>query len=234
MIRRLLIACLLLVSISLNAWEATYLVKSLGVTISRISLNISPRRIRVRASTSGSSLAPAMDNTYVSYYDSGYLPSSYSRKVMQESDRDSVYTAYDHQSDRATLYRHSTRQSKQYRLPDNTRDLFSLLAFIASNQPSRNTRYTVDGNGSIWDAEMELVSSERVRTKIGRLLCKEYRISLTGRGVSKAPYVDMVTNNILNRDTVLSLWIAENGLIAQAKVRRGITTMNWELQEYRN
>jgi hypothetical protein len=73
-----------------------------------------------------------------------------------------------------------------------------------------------------------------VRTKIGRLLCKEYRISLSGRGVTKAPYVDMVTNNILNRNTVLSLWIAENGLIAQAKVRRGITTMNWELQEYRN
>lgn len=234
MIRRLMLALLLLFSICLNAWEATYHVKSLGITVSRISLNVTPRRIKVRANNSGSALAPAMNNTYVSYYNSGYLPSSFSRKVVQDSDRDSVYTTYNHNTGNATLYRHSTRQIIQYSLPANTRDLFSLLAYISSNQPSRATRYTVDGNGSIWDADLEVVSREQVRTKIGKLLCNEYRISLSGRGITKAPYVDMVTNNILNRDTVLNLWIADSGLITMARVRRGITSMNWELQDYRN
>ncbi len=217
----------------LGAWTATYSVKTLGIQVASLEMKVGPRSLEVWSRTEGSSsLAPPMDNYYRAEFDARQLPSSYLRIVRQETDSDTVRTVYDQNRRTASQKRFLSGELVSFELEPDTRDLFSLLAHITSNPPQADRAYVIDANSILWDAELKKEEDDNVRTRLGRLRCKAYSLSLVPREPGKAPYVDMVTNNILNPETLLKLWIADSGLITKAQVRRGLSVLNWELVEY--
>lgn len=218
---------------ALSAWTATYSVKTMGIEVANLELTMGDRSLEVWSRTEGSSsLAPAMDNYYRADFDAGQLPVSFLRIVRQETDSDTVRTVYDQNLGTGSQKRHLSGEQVSFELEPQTRDLFSMLAHIASNPPQTDTSFVIDANGVLWDAQLIREEEENVRTRLGRLRSRAYDMQLVPRAPGKAPYVDMVTNNILNPDTRLKLWIAENGLISKAQVRRGLSVLNWELVSY--
>lgn len=228
-----LLLILLLGLCSLHAWTASYSVKTMGIQVASLEMNMGLRSLEVWSRTEGSSsLAPAMDNYYKAEFDARQLPSSYLRIVRQETDSDTVQTVYDQMRRAGHQKRFLSGELVSFELETDTRDLFSLLAHIAVSPPDTDRAFVIDANGVLWDAELSREEDDNVRTRLGRLRCRAYSLNLIPREAGKAPYVDMVTNNILNPDTQLKLWIAENGLITKAQVRRGLSVLNWELVSY--
>lgn len=226
--------CSAIMLYGLLAWEADYRVKSMGITISDIHMELDSRQIRVEAKNRERSLvAPRMDNSYYSRFDSAQLPIVYRRVVDQSEDSGTTVTRYDHSTGQAMMQGGRYLEGISFALDQSTRDIFSFLAHLCIAKPESSGRYTIDANSELWDLDLGYDGRVRLRTDAGTYDCHKYSISLRGRGSDKAPYVDMVTNNILNPDTRLTVWIASNGLIAQAQVKRGISTMNWELKSFR-
>lgn len=234
MTKRYLATILLVLSFGVMfAWTATYSVKTLGIQVAGIEINTTANSLEVWARTdASSSLAPAMDNYYRVDFDSSYLPQSFLRIVRQETDSDTVHTSYDHTRLRAVQKRYRTSEELSFDLEPDARDIFSVLALVSGTSLQSNRSFVIDANSKLWDLNLSLDGNENLRTRLGRLNCQRYSLQIVPRGPAKAPYVDMVTNNMLNPDTQIQLWIGDNGLIAKALVRRGLSVLNWELNSF--
>lgn len=175
-----------------------------------------------------SSLFPQIDNVYSIWHDDLMRPIAYTRIVKQKNLRDEVVVSYNYNALQATMKRQQDKTSSQYPISSGSRDIFSLLSYIINGHASNGT-YQVDANGSPWQANIKAGVTESVKTKIGKFKAKRYDLSFKSLSPKKTAYVDMVTFNLVNPDTKLSIWVSEDKLAVKALVRKKALSMSWEL-----
>lgn len=226
-LRLLLLFCCVLGG--LYAFEARYNVSSLGLKIADLDIAQSPQKIEVKIkSTRVLPLFPHIDNSYLVLCGEDFLPQSYLREVHQGELTDEITTRYF--GDRALLRQKQGEVEMEYPTPRGTRDFFSLLNLICNtDEPAR--RYIVDGNSRMWSASVSEPSYENIKTKLGRYNARKHSLRFTPLSEEKAPYMDMLTFNLLSEDVLLSVWISEDGVPLKAKIEKKLMGMNWEIRE---
>jgi len=217
------------------ASQAEYYLKALGMKVAYLKININDRNQTMDIHTHSlftSSIFPQLDNTYSITFDNEYRPLNLKRDIHQKSLDDVVTTDYDRTKLTARLCRQSEPKSRSYPIGKDTREVFTFLAFLAKGNP-RDGSYEIDGNGSKWKAVVARKGSETVKTILGKQPAQRYEIRFASPDQQKAPYIDMATNNILNQNSRISVWVDAKQRMIKAVVKaRGIST-NWELIGYK-
>ncbi len=220
----------------LNAYYTEYNIRSLGLNISKISIEHRQEQNSIKVRTKSlitNRIFPRIDNEYSIIYENHYLPISYIRNINQDSNVDSVSVRYSHSSLSAVMSSAKQAKKSKYHITSQTRDLFSFLMLLANGNITQD-RYVLDGNGRLWNATLSDEGSEVVRTKVGTFKSRRYRVTFEPQNSSVAPYIDMVTHNLLNQDSIVTIWISDSKIAVKAVVRKKLLSMNWELTEYRN
>lgn len=216
---------------TLGAVTAEYTIKSLGLKIAFISINQNQAAKRVEVKTHSlktSALFPQINNIYQISYDELYRPLTYNRIVKQKGLSDEVSTSYNFGKLSASSVRSSDKSVYNYTLSSHSRDVFSFLMFVSSGQ-AKAGKYNIDGNGYPWQASLANVGMEEVKTDVGKYKANRWTVTFNNLSGNKTPYVDMVTNNLLNEGTKLNMWVAKDGLVVKATVKKKGITANWDL-----
>jgi hypothetical protein len=222
-----LISAFTLLFVSLGAVRLKYKVTSLRLNVAEVDMELKDPYIRISARTRiNLPLFPHMDNRYEILHDESFLPIQYKRIVHQGEIRDSVQTVYD--GARAMEYRKSTANVSSYPIKEDSRDFFSFLAKICSDNNAGGTYY-VDGNGRIWKATVSSKEIEKISTALGKQNARKHEIGFEPLSSQKAPYIDMLTFNFLDPETKLSLWISTNGIPLKAQIKKKRGGMQWEI-----
>ncbi|MDD2331142.1 MAG: DUF3108 domain-containing protein [Candidatus Cloacimonetes bacterium] len=229
-----MIVLMLLICMCLGAFEFDYNVKSLGLHVAKI--NIKDDVVRGELSISAVSLLsnkmfPRINNKYLVNYQKDYLPTSYLRLIDQDNNQDSVFVSYKHNEKKAVMKQASQDGQSSYSLQDNTRDFFTFMIGLSYRKLTSN-RYWIDGNGILWLAKIENTGAEILRTKQGKIKTEKFTLRFENTGEAKMPYIDMVTHNVLNQDTIVTLWISADNIVHKANVKKGLVNMVWELVNY--
>ncbi len=235
--RKLFMLVLLLGSLSmpLRAYYAEYYIKSVGLKVAKLTFdhNSDQKRITAKAkSIFTSKIFPRIDNEYIVNYKDNYLPENYLRRINQDSNQDVVNVAYNRDKGEAHMRMSREGSSDVYRIQAGTRDYFSFMAML-SREALDSGRFIIDGNGKLWCANLVFEKHESINTAVGRIDSRRYELTFTPLDSKEAPYIDMVTHNLLHESTRVNLWISEEKVVLKATVRKGLMAMNWELIEYR-
>lgn len=208
-----------------------YHIRALGMNVATLEItrNPSPTSVTVKSkSLISNALFPAIDNSYHISFDGSYKPLIYKRVINQEKIKDTVTIQYDHKSKQAKMHRVSTAGETSYGISENSRDFFSFMTMVGDKQPGSGT-YVLDGNGVPWTAQLTYLEDENISTPLGKFDCRVYSIKMSPQTKQKTPYVDMVTNNLFNKDSKIKLWISRDGIAVKAAVKKGMLATNWEL-----
>lgn len=227
---------LLYAPLFLHGAFAEYYIKALGLKIVRLRLEHNPGlgQVNVKAtSLMANKLFPRIDNDYIVQYDKNYLPLSYSRKVNQDSNKDVVTVAYKRNTSMANMHFSKSNEVTEYRIDPLTRDYFSFLMMLSNSQLNSGT-HTLDGNGKLWKTQLEFQGVETIKSPMGKHKTRKYRLRFIPIDDYQAPYIDMVTHNLLNEDTTVVIWISEDKVAVKATVSKGLLGMQWELIKYEN
>ncbi|MDD4309441.1 MAG: hypothetical protein PHO32_03605 [Candidatus Cloacimonetes bacterium] len=225
----------MLFSSYLYAYKAEYYVKSMGIKVSYISISndIEAGLLEFKThSLKTSRLFPQLNNTYRIEYDDQLRPILASRTINQKNLNETITVEYNHPALSAKMIRSSATVNELYPIVNNIRDVFSFLNFVSSGKASAGV-YPIDGNGVLFLAKVIPADTEMVKTSIGNYKAKRYDISFSNTTGIKMPYLDMVTNNMLNENTKLSLWVS-NKIPVKAYVRKKGLSMVWELVSIQN
>jgi len=173
-------------------------------------------------------LFPQINNIYRISYDEQFRPLALNRSVSQKELLEEINTNYDHNTQKAIMSRSSTHNSSTYTISKNSRDPFSLLAYIGTGKAAEGV-YNIDGNGLPWQAKVRSFETEIVKTSLGKYLAKRYDLTFTNLTGKKMPYTDMVTFNMLSENNKMSLWVSEENVILKALVKKGAISVTWEI-----
>lgn len=218
-----------LFSSCLFAVVAEYNVSTMGINVASLTMSVNESQIIVSTrSKSGTPFVPLLNNTYNINLAPNYLPLTYYREIHQKGIDEKVKQDYLHKSGIAYLQRGSDVDRTKFLIKDDSRDLFSLLAFISSGN-LRKADYNVDANGKQWIAHVIPTKSEVIRTDLGKFNCNKFTITFTPLSNQKTPYVDMVTFNFINAETKATIWVGDHGLPLRAIVDKKSMRMKWEI-----
>ena len=219
---------------NLSSISAKFIVKSLGLSVANITMDID--RLNKRMTINANSIMtnrmfPHLNNTYEIEYDKDFLPIKYNRDIKQSNFEDIVQVLYLRNEKIASMnYKHA-KLNRSYLIRQDIMDVFSALSNICKDYKSDWTYY-IDGNGVIWQAKTEWMCTEKIKTSIGYQRAEKVKITFSklDKTQAKAPYIDMVTNNILNENCLMYLWISPTMQIPlKASVEKGIVNMHWEI-----
>lgn len=230
-IKSILVLLILLICSDAFSLTCQYHIKALGMNVATLEItrSSSPPSVTVKSkSLISNPLFPAIDNSYYISFDASYRPTIYKRVVNQDKVKETVITRYDHQARQAKMDRSSTDKESSYPISENCRDFFSFMTMVGDKQPGSGS-YTLDGNGVPWTAKLTYLEEERISTSLGKYDCKVYSVKMIPQDKQKTPYVDMVTNNLFNKDSKIKLWISKDGIAVKAVVKKGILNTQWEL-----
>ncbi|HPM05124.1 MAG TPA: DUF3108 domain-containing protein [Candidatus Cloacimonas sp.] len=227
---------LVLLQLSGLAWasNAEYVLKAYGLKIARLQINHDEKKHSITVSANSlvtNKLFPQLNNRYLIKYRENYQPESLTRIIRQKHLSDTVVTEFDFEKGLAISTRKSDGSVSSYTIKSGTRDVFSFLAFVSTGKAASGN-YALDGNGLTWTALLQEKQYEAIKCTAGKFQTRRYALQLRKPSGVKAPYVDMVTHNILSDDGSMNLWVGENKLLVSASVkRRGITT-TWDLVKF--
>jgi hypothetical protein len=219
-----------LVALSYNLYgiRIKYRVTSMKLNVAEIEMELNDSHISVAVkSRIKVPLFPSIDNRYEIIHDGDFRPLHYTRIVNQAELTDSVYTRYHLGS--ATMHQSSNSKSINYKVRADTRDVFSLLAKISDDVNAGGTYYA-DGNGRLWQVKVSGPQTERISTALGKQTARRHDFTFQPLSPVKAPYIDMITFNFLDPDTRLTLWVSVNGVPLKAHLKKGLMSMNWDIQ----
>ncbi len=227
--RLYLVLPLWLIALSLIALRAEYNVNSLGIKIADLEIEMERDFIDIKIeSTKVLPLFPHINNRYIIRSRGDFIPERYKRIVHQGELLDEIEAVYEVGVARMT--QQSVDSEYVYDIADDTRDFFSLLNLICNTaKPQR--KYIVDGNSRAWEASVSPASAEKIKTKIGSFNARKHVLSFKPLSPEKAPYMDMLTHNLLSEDIVLTLWISSEGVPLKAQIKKKLMGMNWEIKE---
>ncbi len=219
---------------ALSGYIAEYDVKALGLKVAKVRLENNTRKQTINVSvksTFTSRIFPPVDNRYQVNYVSGYYPVKYYRKIHQSDLRDTVMICYNRESKTASVLSSQSSVEKKYSVPSEIRDYFSFFTMLTLEDLPTG-KYVIDGNGCPWMATVNLEKTETIRNATGKFTAKKYNVSFQNMTGRKMPYIDMITHNLLNEDTTLSLWISTNHIAVKASMRKKAVSMIWDLIGY--
>ncbi|MCK9556999.1 MAG: DUF3108 domain-containing protein [Candidatus Cloacimonetes bacterium] len=223
----LLLAILLSFQHGLWGLHLKYKVTSLKLNVATIDMKLYHPEISIAVkSRIKVPLFPHLDNQYKIVHDDVYRPLQYTRIIKQSSLEDSVFTVYNKNS--VQMKQKLTGKIYNYKVQADTRDVFSLLAKISSD-PNSEGDYTVDGNGRLWRVRVSKGRTEKISTALGKQTARRHDFSFKALSPEKAPYIDMLTFNFLDEDTILSLWVSMNGVPLKAYLKKNMTSMSWDI-----
>lgn len=231
--RRIWLALLLFCGV---AWasNAEYVLKAYGLKIAKLSITHDKQRQSITVSANSlvtNKLFPQLNNRYLIRYRANYQPVSLTRIIRQKHLIDTVVTEYDFEKGLAISTRKSDGSVSSYSIKPETRDVFSFLAYLSSGD-LKDGNYALDGNGLTWTAMLQQKQNETVKCTAGKFPARRYAVHFRKPAGVKAPYVDMVTHNMLSEDGSMNLWVsADNVLVSASVKRKGITT-NWDMVRF--
>ncbi|MDP8221057.1 MAG: DUF3108 domain-containing protein [Candidatus Stygibacter frigidus] len=210
-------------------------IRYLGFKVVKVDMIDCDSVLTVTAKASGfGSIANRMDNQYQINYFGEFLPNEYRKIIYQKDYTENRIIGYDRinlKADRKSLL--SKELDFQYPIMPESRDFFSALYYIRTHLKNHSPIY-LDANSLIWKADFQVVDKEDINTVLGKqsafvVEVKFKKISQTTRQRS-----DMLTNNLVNEDNVLSLWISdtEDRLPLKARYNMKPFSVYWILDTY--
>ena len=233
--KNLLIIFILVLSSFCLAEHLQMSIRYLGLKVVNVDMIDNDNLLSVTAKTTGlGSIASSMDNQYQSSYQGEYLPDSYSKVIFQKGYSENRVISYDRSN---LIAKRKSKLSKeldlQYPIMHESRDFFSALYYIRRHLAEPSTIY-LDANSLIWKADYRVVKKEMINTILGKqeafvVEVVFQKISQTARKRS-----DMLTNNLVNEDNVLTLWISDSKERLPLKARYSIKpfAVYWILDAY--
>ncbi|GAB1468749.1 hypothetical protein MASR2M64_15000 [Candidatus Cloacimonadota bacterium] len=226
---KLFCLALLLTFASLHATMTEYNVKAMGLKVAYISFTKSDSQLLIKThSLSKSILFPPIDNEYRIDVDEQFHPLLYIRDIKQKNLVDKIRVEYNRPLTKATELRKSNGRVQNYAIDADSRDVFSLIAYLTYTNPSKR-QYVLDANGCPWMAKVSLPTREVVKTSLGKYNTNHYEITFKPLTSKETPYVDMITFNFVNEDTKLDLWVSDNHVAVKAVVHKKALAMSWEI-----
>ena len=233
--KTLLIVFLLLLSSFGFAEHLQMSIRYLGLKVVNVDMIDNDSTLTVTAKATGlGSIASRMDNLYQSNYQDEYLPDKYKKVIYQKKYTENRIINYDRSSliaDRTSKI--SKELDLQYPIMPESRDFFSALYFIRRHLEIPSAIY-LDANSLIWKADYKVVKKEMINTILGKqeafvVEVVFQKISQTARKRS-----DMLTNNLVNEDNVLTLWISDSAERLPLKARYSMKpfAVYWILDAY--
>lgn len=228
--KKLLLFALLCFSFGLgHSLKAEYDIKSIGIKLADLAIELKADKIWVHSKSIRSLPGfPHQDNIYEVAMASGSKPKTYLRLIHQGELRDSVYTVY--KENVAVMHTKKEGLRREYPFEESTRDFFSFLHLVGHNIGLKG-KFKIDGNGRLWLAKLDYKGEERLTTKLGNFQSHHYELSFSPLSPVKAPYIDMLTHNLLSEDLKLSIWFSDSAVPLKAELKKKLLIMNWEIRD---
>jgi hypothetical protein len=179
------------------------------------------------------SIFPYVHNTYLTHYEDGFLPKTYEKHIDQKKYTENRICTYNRENKSAILYDRLKEENIKYQIMPESRDFFSALLYIANHLEQKDDIW-LDANRLIWKASYEIEGRDVLKTSLGKL--PAVRIKMRFHKVSTEPKenTDMLTNQLVNEDNTLYLWISddERHLPLKAKYERKPFPVYWEILKF--
>jgi hypothetical protein len=177
---------------------------------------------------------PFLHNVYTTKYEDGFLPVTYEKHIDQRKYfEDRLYT-YDQKNNTATLVDRLKKQKIYYPIMAESRDFFSALLYIASHLKDKDEVW-LDANRLIWKATYVQEGREILKTPLGKI--PAIKLKMRFKKISPEPQenTDMMTNQLVNEENTLYLWISDDSrhLPLKARYERKPFPVYWELITYK-
>lgn len=212
-------------------------IRYLGIPVVDVSMETSSDRLVVQAeSTALASLAADMNNSYIINYEDNFLPKSYKKIIKQKDYRENRITSYNRKDQTANRVSFiDSTLSVHYPILPDTRDFFSALSYLRYVQQESGT-ITLDANKLLWSAKFRLLKNETLKTNIGKIKCDKYLVEFTKLTDAKRERSDMLTNNLVDEEKQLYLWLTKDNKRIPVKVKFQMSPFSvyWHLTEYEN
>ncbi len=208
----------------------------LGLPVVNVNMAVSDTSLVVKAkSLSVSKMLSKMDNLYsVKFNSDQILPVYYKKSVNQSKYAEDRITFYDRENGLAHRKSFIGRDSLTYKIMKDSRDFFSSLLFLRKINGQKHVPIYLDANKLIWKADLTLMKTEKLSTKIGKFECNKYEIKFTKISKGKKERSDMLTNNLVSEKGVLYFWITNDGrnVPVLAKYSGKTFPVYWKIQSY--
>jgi Protein of unknown function (DUF3108) len=234
-IKVLLISLLLCLSFLLSAEHLQLSIRYLGLKVVNVNIIDAENTLTVTAKATGlGSIASSMDNLYQSTYTSDYLPVQYQKLISQKKYSENRITNYlreDLLASRQSFIDESL--NREYPIHAESRDFFSALYYIRHHLENPQTLY-LDANTLIWQAEYEVKKTEVINTVLGKQEAYVVEVSFSRDSQSQKERSDMLTNNLVNENNVLTLWVSTSDQKIPLKARYSMKpfAVFWILEAY--
>lgn len=209
-------------------------IRYLGLKVVKVDIIDHSGNLTVTAKATGlGSIASSMDNLYMSEYKGEYLPEKYHKIISQKDYSENRIITYDRNALKAVRKSKLLKDDLQYPIMPDIRDFFSALFYIRKHLDEPLMIY-LDANSLIWKAEYKVVKKEIINTILGKQ--EAFVVEVTFQKVSQTARErsDMLTNNLVNEDNVLTLWISDSDerLPLKAKYNMKPFAVYWILDAY--
>ena len=216
-----------------------YKITCLGIRVVDINIsnysNNSTGFLRVSADSHFiTSIFPYLHNTYLTRYEDGFLPITYEKHVDQRKYFEDRICTYNREKRTAILQDRLKSHTISYPIMAESRDFFSALLYIANHLQEKDDIW-LDANKLIWKASYVKVDREIVKTGLGKLPAIKLKMRFQKVSTEPKENTDMLTNQIVNEDNTLYLWISDDArhLPLKAKYERKPFPVYWEIISYR-
>ena len=229
-------ALIILLSFNVAAEVIDLSIRYLGIRVVDVTMSDDKEcvlNITAKA-TPFASIASNMDNFYSSVYRGNYLPDQYRKRIDQKDYFEDRIVDYDRENliARRVSFIDSSRTST-YQIMKESRDFFSALFSLRSEEAESGILW-LDAGTSIWKGYFTLLEIEKISTVMGKRRARKYQITFDKISSHKQERSDMLTNNLVDEEKSLYLWITddEQAIPVKAKFRMKPFSVTWKLEHY--
>lgn len=220
----------------LHSERITLSIKYLGISVVNVIMEDNGEDLlEVWAkATSIASIASKMDNYYASSYSDNYLPFQYRKIIKQKDYFEDRISFYDR--DKLLARRISFIDSLRngtYEINKNSRDFFSALFSLRKNNAESGNLW-LDAGKSVWQGSFKVIGYETLNTILGKRKTRIVEVQFQKISSNKQERSDMLTNNLVDEDKKLLLWITEDkqAIPVKAKFMMSPFSVGWKLKDY--
>lgn len=179
------------------------------------------------------SIFPYVHNTYSTTYENGFLPLTYEKKVDQKKYFENRLITYDRTKGTAVQWDRLKDTKIPYPITRESRDFFSALLYLSSHVENEGVLW-LDANRLIWKADYQRVGRENIKTALGKIPAVKLKMQFQKVSPEPKENTDMMTNQLVNEENILYLWISDDGrhLPLKAKYERKPFPVYWEIMTY--
>jgi hypothetical protein len=178
--------------------------------------------------------AISFDNVYEILSDSLFLPVVYSKNIDQRNFKEISQTMYCFMELEADFHDTVSGKRHNYRINDDTRDIFTALFYMRTLDLRENISFSIDAAGKMWTITSRFLGTEQLRTTIGSFMTNRVEISFEQYDDTRGLRSDILTNNLVNEDNRLIFWFTddERQIPVRASYNMRPFNVNWTIRNY--